>query len=142
MPSDQSTYCRCLYYSANALARQLSKLAEEEFAPTGLAPSYGFLLMNVNAHPGIQPTEVAHHMMLAASTVTRLVEKLEEEVYLTREREGKAIHIYPTAKSKRLDPKIKECWRALYARYAELLGKEESHKLTQDVFAAALKLEP
>jgi len=142
MTCDKSTYCRCLYYSANALARILTKMAEEEFAPTGLAPSYGFLLMNVNAHPGIQPTEVAQHMMLAASTVTRLVEKMEDEGYLKREREGKTIHIYPTAKCKRLDPKIKECWQALYARYAELLGKQESQKLTQDIFSAALKLEP
>ncbi|MCB1060693.1 MAG: winged helix-turn-helix transcriptional regulator [Calditrichaeota bacterium] len=141
MASDKATYCRCLYYSANALARILTKMAEEEFAPVGLAPSYGFLLMNVNAHPGIQPTEVADHMMLAASTVTRLVEKMEDEGYLKREREGKAIHIYPTAKSKRLDPKIKACWRNLFARYSELLGKDESQKLTQDIFSAALTLE-
>lgn len=142
MPCDKSTYCRCLFYSANALARVLTRMAEEEFAPTGLAPSHGFLLMNVNAHPGIQPTEVAQHMMLAASTVTRLVEKLEEEGFVTREREGKAIHIYPTTKGKRLDPKIKECWRALFSRYSELLGKQESQMLTESIFAAALKLEP
>lgn len=141
MTSDKATYCRCLYYSANALARVLTKMAEEEFDPTGIPPTYGFLLMNVNAHPGIQPSEVAGHMMLAASTVTRLVEKMEAEGYLRREREGKAIHIYPTAKSKRLDPKIKECWRNLYARYAELLGKEESTTLAQAVFAAAIKLD-
>jgi len=140
MASDKATYCRCLYYSANALARILTKMAEEEFAPVELAPSHGFLLMNVNAHPGIQPTEVAQHMMLAASTVTRLVEKMEAEGYLKREREGKTIHIYPTAKSKRLDPKIKECWKNLYRRYSELLGEEESRKLTADIFTAALKL--
>lgn len=136
MASDKATYCRCLYYSANALARILTRMAEEEFEPIQLPPTYGFLLMNVNAHPGIQPSEVAEHMMLAASTVTRLVEKMEGEGYLRREREGKAIHIYPTTKSKRLDPQIKECWRGLFARYTELIGKEASAELTQDIFFA------
>ena len=140
MASDKATYCRWLYYSANALARILTKMAEEEFEPVGLAPSYGFVLMNVNAHPGIQPSEVAEHMMLAVSTISRLVEKLEADGYVRRERQGKAIHIFPTAKSKRLDPKIKECWRSLYKRYAELLGPEESTKLTADIFQAAINL--
>jgi DNA-binding MarR family transcriptional regulator len=142
MGCDQSTYCRCLYYSANALARILTRMGEEEFAPVGLPPSYAFLLMNINAHPGITPTEVSHHMMLAPSTVTRLVEKMEDAGYLRRKREGKEIHIFPTSKSRRLDPKIKSCWRALHDRYVKLLGKEASARLTADVFEAALALEP
>jgi DNA-binding MarR family transcriptional regulator len=142
MGCDQSTYCRCLYYSANALARILMKMGEEEFAPVSLPPSYAFLLMTVNGHPGITPSEVAQHMMLAPSTVTRFVEKMEDEGYLRRKRVGKEIHIFPTAKSRRLDPKIKICWRALHDRYVKLLGAEASSRLTADVFQAALVLEP
>jgi hypothetical protein len=37
-------YCRCLYYAANARARNVSRLGEDAFARTGLAPSLGFLL--------------------------------------------------------------------------------------------------
>jgi len=31
-------YCRCLYYAANALARNISRLGEDAFVRTGLAP--------------------------------------------------------------------------------------------------------
>ncbi len=31
-------YCLCLYYAANALARNISRLSEDTFARTGLAP--------------------------------------------------------------------------------------------------------
>jgi DNA-binding MarR family transcriptional regulator len=90
----------------------------------------------------MRPTEVAHHMLLAPSTVTRLVEKMETAGYLRRQREGKTIQIFPTAKSTRLDAKIKSCWRGLHDRYADLLGKENSARLTAEVFAAAQTLEP
>lgn len=32
----------CLYFSANRIARLLTKMAEEEFAVTTLPPTYGF----------------------------------------------------------------------------------------------------
>ena len=66
-------YCQCLYYSANALAREIGKIADEEFAPTGLAPSQAFMMMTVIEKPGIQPMEISHIMMLAPSTITRFI---------------------------------------------------------------------
>jgi len=53
MEKKKSVDCTCLHYSVNASARVITKIAEEEFAPTGLAPSYTFLLMTVNWNPGV-----------------------------------------------------------------------------------------
>ncbi|MBI5060053.1 MarR family transcriptional regulator [candidate division KSB1 bacterium] len=136
-----SKYCNCLYYSANALARVLTKLAEEEFAPTGLAPSYAFLLMTVNRKPGIQPMEIARHMQLAASTVTRLVEQMEHRGYLRREPEGRATRVYPTDSSLALDEQIRSCWRALFERYSAVIGREAGRELTAQVYQTARKLD-
>ena len=55
---EKSKYCGCLYYSANALSRIMTKMADEEFASAGLSSSYAFLLMTVNHKPGIQPKEI------------------------------------------------------------------------------------
>jgi MarR family transcriptional regulator, organic hydroperoxide resistance regulator len=125
-----SEYCGCLYYSTNALARIMTRMAEEEFANTGLAPSYAFILMSVNAKPGIQPKELSDHMLLMASTVTRLVEKLEYKGFVKRKYEGRNTEVYPTTKSLNLDPAIKTSWQNLYKRYSKLIGKEESKNLT------------
>jgi MarR family transcriptional regulator, organic hydroperoxide resistance regulator len=131
-----SEYCGCLYYSANALARIMTKMAEEEFANTGLAPSYAFILMSVNSKPGIQPKELSEHLQLMPSTVTRLVEKLEYKGLVERKYSGRNTEVYPTAKSLNLDPAIKTSWQNLYKRYSKLIGEEESKNLTLNINTA------
>jgi DNA-binding MarR family transcriptional regulator len=118
----------------------LTKLAEEEFAVAGLAPSYAFLLMTVNDKPGIQPSEIGTQMQLAPSTVTRLIEKMEHRGYLARTFVGKFTRVYPTGKSKKLDQKIHDAWKSLYRRYSDLLGEDKGKKLTTDVYGASRKL--
>ncbi len=138
---EHSKYCHCLYYSANALARVLTRMAEEEFAVTGLAPSYAFLLMAVNDKPGIQPKEISAQMQLTASTVTRLIEKMEHRGLAERKFIGKFTKVYPTVKSRKLDKKIHEAWANLYKRYSELLGESKGRALTDEVYKAIQKLE-
>ena len=131
-----SKYCGCLYYSANALGRVMTRIAEEEFAITGLAPSHAILLISVNEKPGIQPKELSDHMQLTPSTVTRLLEKLESKKLVERRSVGRATEVYPTEKSKELQPRIKEAWRNLYLRYTDALGEENAKLLTAKTYKA------
>ena len=139
MGEKDSKYCNCLYYSANALGRVMTRIAEEEFAITGLSPSYAFLLISVNEKPGIQPKELSEQMQLAPSTVTRLLEKMEFRGFVERKSAGRITEVYPTIKSKELDPKIKEAWLNLYKRYSDILG-DEVNDLTGAVYNAVKKL--
>lgn len=130
MEKCDSKYCACLYYSAGALSRIMTKMAEEEFAVTGFSPSHAFLLMSVNEKPGIRPKEICKHIQLMPSTVTRLIEKLEQKGFVKRESVGKSTEVYPTKKSTQIDSKIKEAWLNLYKRYSELIGEKEGKELT------------
>ncbi len=141
MEKSNSKYRGCLYYSANALARLMTKIADEEFAITGLSSSYAFLLMTVNNKPGIQPKEISEQMQLTPSTITRLIEKMEQKKLLVRKSTGRSTEVFPTERSKALLPIIKEAWKNLYNRYAELLGEAEAKKLTADIYTAVNKLE-
>ena len=134
-------YCNCLYYSANALARTITKMAEEEFAAVQLAPSYAFLLMAVNGKPGLQPMEISKIMMLTPSTVTRLIEKMEFKGFVKRTTNGKYTEVHPTKKSLDINNDIKKAWQNLLNHYEKLLGKKESKQLTNHIFDAALKLQ-
>ncbi len=140
MEKKDSKYCGCLYYSANALSRVITKMAEEEFTAVGLAPSYVFLLISVNEKPGIQPKEISEHMQLTPSTVTRLVEKMEFKGYVTRKSVGRATEVYPTPKSKKLNKKIKAAWVSLHQRYTELLGEQNAKELTASIYSASKQL--
>jgi MarR family transcriptional regulator, organic hydroperoxide resistance regulator len=136
-----SKFCGCLYYSTNALARIITKMAEDEFSITGLSPSYAFLIMSINLKPGVQPKDLSEEMQLTPSTITRLIEKLEYKGYVVRKNMGKTTEIYPTEKSIDLDAKIKEAWINLYKKYSGILGEDEGIKLTSEIYSTVKKLE-
>ncbi len=141
MENQSSKYCNCLYHSVNALSRLLTKMADEEFAVTGLTSSYALLLMSVNEKPGIQPKEISGEMQLTPSTVTRLIEKLEMKGLVERRNSGRCTLVYPTQKGIEKNNIIKDAWASLHSRYSELLGKEKTQLLTSEVASSIRELD-
>lgn len=141
MKSEDSPFSQCLFYSANALARNLTRLAEEEFSSSGVAPSYAFLMMTVNAEPGSKPSLISQKMQLSPSTVTRLIEKLEIKGYLERKVNGKYTLVYPTPLGTSLGIKLQKSWNNLQRRYFNLLGEETAKTLTSAAYKATKILE-
>jgi DNA-binding MarR family transcriptional regulator len=80
-------------------------------------------------------------MMLTPSTVTRLIDKLENKKYLRREYEGKQVKVFPTEKSLVLDKKLRESWLNLFKKYSDILGENMSIDLTTDISKAVEKME-
>jgi len=133
MKAASSKYCQCLYFSSNALARKIEKLANDSWKKVDLSPSHAYLLMLAIEDPGIQPSELVKQLLLTPSTITRLIEKLEDKKLVVRTNEGKLTNVYPTPKAKTLLPELKECLDDFYRKYSTLLGKEESAKMTQSI---------
>jgi len=119
----------------------MTKIADEEFKTAGVSTSYAFLLMTVNEKPGIQPMEISQQMMLTPSTVTRLIDKLENKKYLRREYEGKQVKVFPTEKSLVLDKKLRDSWLNLFKKYSDILGEKAGVDLTVDIYKAVEKME-
>lgn len=138
---DANPFCRCLYFSANALARVMTQQAEEAFAAVGLAPSHAFLMMSINRMPGIHPNELARQMMLKPSTITRLLEKLEQKGLVDRTTSGKSVEVFPTRDGKRLQGGIETAWQDLYKRYTAMLGEQQAKNLTDSIFEAVVKMQ-
>ena len=129
MKTSESRYSQCVYFSSAAFARKIEKMALESWKPVGLAPSHGYLLMNVIEEPGIQPGALADQLQLQPSTITRLIEKLEERKMVVRTTEGKITNVYPTPKAKEIYSKLKECVQHFHTSCTGIIGKEESCKL-------------
>jgi DNA-binding MarR family transcriptional regulator len=141
MKTSCSKYAQCLYFTSQALARKVEKLANEIWQQVDLSPSHAYLLMAVLEEPGLQPGMLADQLQLQPSTITRLIEKLERKKLVIRTTEGKITNVYPTPKSRDLQPKLKQCLAQFYQRYSQQLGKEESAKLVMDMANIADKLE-
>ena len=141
MVEKNSKYCGCLFFSANALARNLTRIAEEEYQVTGLSPSHALGLLTINEKQGIHPKELAGEMQLTPSTVTRLLDKLESRKYIIREEKGKTVKVFSTVKGKAMNQKIKSAWLRLYKRYIGVTGPEEGKKMTHWIYQTAQKLD-
>jgi DNA-binding MarR family transcriptional regulator len=139
--TSSSKYAQCLYFTSSSLARKVEKLALESWKKVNLSPSHAYLLIAVLEEPGMQPTALAEHLQLQPSTITRLIEKLEEKKLAVRTTEGKITNVYPTPKAKELEPRLMECMQEFYGRYSKILGKDESTKLVQTMARFADKLE-
>jgi DNA-binding MarR family transcriptional regulator len=139
--TSESRYCRCIYFSANALARKIEKLACDCWKKVNLSPSHAYLLMVVIEDPGVQPGILANELQLTPSTITRLIEKLEEKKLVVRTADGKVTNVYPTPKAKGMYSELKECSNDFVEVYGGILGKEESARLVQNINKVADKLQ-
>jgi MarR family transcriptional regulator, organic hydroperoxide resistance regulator len=129
-----------MYFSSHAMARKIEKLANESWKKVELSPSHAYLLMLVIDEPGIQPTSITKQLQLTPSTITRLIEKLEEKKLVVRTTEGKATNVYATPKGKQLQPKLQACLKSFYNNYSTILGKDESAKMVQNMNTITDKL--
>ena len=140
MTKSKSILHHCLYFTANSLARVITRMADEEFRRTGLSPAHAFLMMLVNDNPGIGQKELCEQLHLAPSTITRFIDALVYKGYLTRHADGKASMVYATQAGENLRKPIAEAWKCLHQRYATVLGLEEGDELTAMIDDASNKL--
>ena len=140
MKTTESKYNQCPYFAANALARKIEKLAIESWKPVDLSPSHAYLLMMVLEEPGLQPGCLANHLQLTPSTITRLIEKLEEKKLVVRQTEGKVTNVYPSQTGRELLPLLMECRSDFYNNSCCKIGKEESKSMVASMCLLADKL--
>jgi DNA-binding MarR family transcriptional regulator len=129
-----------MYFVSGALSRKIEKLAVESWKKVGLSPSHAYLLMMVIEDPGVQPTVLSSELHLTPSTITRLIEKLEQKKMVVRTTEGKITNVYPTPKGKDLIGSLKACLHEFYQKYCDILGKEESERLVKNMSRIADRL--
>ncbi|MFT3825649.1 MAG: MarR family winged helix-turn-helix transcriptional regulator [Chitinophagaceae bacterium] len=141
MKTSDSTYNQCLYFVSNALARKVEKLANESWKKVDLSPSHAYLLMLVIDNPGMQPGALSEELHLSPSTITRLIEKLEDKKLVVRIMEGKTTNVYPSPKGKSLRPTLLECRDEFYTAYAKILGDKDSKTMVENMVKIADKLE-
>ncbi|WP_276356199.1 MarR family winged helix-turn-helix transcriptional regulator [Cohnella caldifontis] len=139
--ADESFLHNCLFFTANRLSRAITKIAEEEFAETGLSPMYGYLIRLAIGTPGISQKELAEKLSVAPSTLTRFVDKLEARKLVERRVSGKTVQVYPTDKARGMEEAIRRASRKLHDRYDAILGEESSTALTETVLKASRRLE-
>ncbi|MCM3628953.1 MarR family transcriptional regulator [Paenibacillus glycanilyticus] len=131
----------CLYFTTNRLSRAITRMADEAFATTGLAPGYGYVIRLVVAKPGITQKELSEKLYITPSTLTRFIDKLEGKQLVERKVQGKTVLVYPTDKGRELEPSIRAASKRLHDTYQEILGSDVARMLTQTQESTSEQLE-
>ncbi|NBD23842.1 MarR family winged helix-turn-helix transcriptional regulator [Paenibacillus glycinis] len=132
-PADDSFLRTCLFFNANRLSRAVTRMAEEQFARTGLSPMYGYLILIVNGSPGITQKLLAEKLYITPSTLTRFIDKLETKGLVERKVSGKTVLVYPTDKGLALEPQIRSASKDFKVNYQEILGEELATLLSSEL---------
>lgn len=136
-----SIYDSCLFFVAGRLHRAMNKLAEEAFAPLGIAPTYAYVILALKEKSGLTQKELCEQLRISPSTSTRFLDKLITQKYAVRRNEGKYVELSLTEEGEALYERIQECLRNLYAQYIEVLGQDEAKRLAVEAACACQKLE-
>ncbi|MGO4109311.1 MarR family winged helix-turn-helix transcriptional regulator [Paenibacillus sp. YAF4_2] len=139
--ANESFLHNCLYFTTNRLSRAITRMADEAFATTGLAPAYGYVIRLVVAKPGITQKELSEKLYITPSTLTRFIDKLEGKRLVERKVQGKTVLVYPTEKGRELEPTIRAASKKLLQTYQDILGVEAAVLLTQTQEATSDQLE-
>ncbi|MCM3034238.1 MarR family winged helix-turn-helix transcriptional regulator [Niallia sp. MER 6] len=119
----------CLFFTVKKLDRILDKIAEDAFKTTGLAPTYGFIILSIRENPGINQKELAELLHTAPSTIARFVPKLEQKNLVSHEQSGRNTLLYLTDEGVALAKEVKEAWDELHNIFSDVLGEKEHDEL-------------
>lgn len=140
MEKQKSKYCNCLCHSANVLARNMTKMMDEELSSLNLTSSYAYLLLEVAGEEGINPKVISQSLELTPSTVTRLIEKLENRGLLARKQIGRNTAVSLTSEGEEFMPKLADCIERFNNRYRSSIGESKIDQLTENIYDAAMKI--
>ena len=128
---------RCLYFNVNALTRKINRVWKEAYETVGLSPSHAYLLRLILAEPGLPQHTIAETLNLEKSTITRFINKMESEGYITRNvpatRNTSEQVIYPTEKAKQLHSQLERIGDELYDIMLKTIGTDELKQLVTDL---------
>lgn len=123
----------CLFFTAKKLDRILDKVAEDAFKPTGLSPTYGFIILAVAETPGIAQKDLAELLQTAPSTIARFVQKLELQRYIYTEQAGRNTLAYLTEEGNKLAIEVNKSWDKLHDTFCRILGEDAHDVLAKQV---------
>ncbi len=118
----------CIYFSLNALTRDLNRLWEKELKKLGLTPPQAYLLALTLRQPGLPQKELARILHLDRSTMTRFVDGLLNKGLLKTESakdDARVVRVFPAAKAESLAKPLFKALEKLTAMVTKAASERE-----------------
>ena len=110
--------------SVNSFSRTLSAFFDDRLSRFNLATSYIELMILMRKNGGVSQKDIASQLSLAPSTVTRFVEKLKNQGYLTKHRDGRNMTIELTDDGRRVSADMEREYESVVQDIRDLMGEK------------------
>lgn len=110
--------------SVNSFSRTLSAFFDDRLSRFNLATSYIELMILMRKNGGVSQKDIASQLSLAPSTVTRFVEKLKNQGYLTKQRDGRNMTIELTDNGRRVSAEMEREYESIVQDIRDLMGEK------------------
>jgi len=108
--------------SVNSFSRTLSSFFDDRLSRFNLATSYIELMILMKENDSVSQKQIAEQLSLAPSTITRFVDKLKKEGYLTKKRDGRNMTIALTEKGRKTSSEMDREYQSAVDDICELMG--------------------
>ncbi|HKL14022.1 MAG TPA: MarR family transcriptional regulator [Balneolaceae bacterium] len=110
--------------SVSSFSRTLTSFFDERLSRFNLATSYVELMILMKDNDPMSQKEIAEQLSLAPSTITRFLDKLKKEKYLTKKRDGRNMTIELTAKGRQVSNEMDAVYHSAVDEVRELMGEK------------------
>ncbi|QMS85174.1 MarR family winged helix-turn-helix transcriptional regulator [Candidatus Xianfuyuplasma coldseepsis] len=117
-----------LFFAASKLHRNINRIAEQVFKPTGLPPSHGMIMLFLDEWKELSPGDLSESLDFNPSTVTRFLDKLEKMKYVKRRKDSRYSYVSLTQKGVQKIPEIKGVFEELEYTLNRMITSKISHK--------------
>jgi DNA-binding MarR family transcriptional regulator len=127
----EALFGQCSAYKSRQLARKVNALYDAHLAECGLKMTQFALLGFVGRFGPLKPSELAKHMELSASTLSRNVQPLIAQGWLVisegLDSRSRLVTLTPSGFD--LCKRAYKCWQAAQTEMSQLLGAEQINTL-------------
>ncbi|MDH4274223.1 MAG: MarR family winged helix-turn-helix transcriptional regulator [Gammaproteobacteria bacterium] len=128
---------RCIYFNVNSLARTLNRLWDRAYAPLGLTAPQAYVLRAVLNHYGLNHQVLAGELNLEKSTVSRIVDQLEQKGLVIRKHDdasdARLVTVTPTPQAFGIHADIENIETSLYRQVGASVGADALKELLTEL---------
>ncbi|AVK99386.1 MarR family winged helix-turn-helix transcriptional regulator [Pediococcus inopinatus] len=115
----------CTYFVSNRLARETEKIAKKVYQPTGMNPTYSYVLMAIDEKKTVLLHDLADLMDYSPSTMSRFVDSLVKKGYVARDYQWRKVALSLTDSGKQMVKIAYQCLAKMDQETCRVFGSAE-----------------
>ena len=119
----------CTYFVSNRLARDTEKIAKKIYEPTGMNPTYGYVLMAIDEQKTVLLHELADQMGYQPSTMSRFVDTLVKKGVIKKQYDWRKVTLSLTESGKAMVKISHACLAKMDEATCQLFGSAEQRNV-------------